>query len=481
MFNPDFYPTPPEVAAIMLDPLDLQGAVILEPSAGSGNLVAECLIRGAERVVACENEPKLRSLLGGSAAARRGRLQIIGEDFLQLQAQDVATIDLIVMNPPFSAGAAHLLHAWRIAPGGCQIACLLNSGTLTRWYRGDDRRELQPLVNTYGSVQELGDCFREAERRTNVEVSLVRLRKPGEQSGDSGEFEGFFLGPDDVEAEGQGLIPYNLARDVVNRYITACNIFDEQLATAARLQTVLDGVYQAQGTGMAVLITENGVPRAANEFRKDLQRQFWTWVIKQMGLERTATSQLQKDLATFVEQQSHVPFTMRNIYRMLEIVVGTHEQRMDKAVIEVFDEFTKHTKENRWGVEGWVTNEQYLFGKKFIVNYLAEPDWSGGTVSIKGYGGRRTQVADLIKALCSICGKPYDLMKDPACGYDRLEPGVWQDWGFFRFKVFKKGTGHFEFRDLDDWARLNQRVAKIKGYVLPEQMKRQKARRKAAA
>jgi len=28
MFNPDFYPTPPEVAATMLDPLDLRGRTV---------------------------------------------------------------------------------------------------------------------------------------------------------------------------------------------------------------------------------------------------------------------------------------------------------------------------------------------------------------------------------------------------------------------------------------------------------------------
>ena len=36
IFNGDHYPTPPEVAAEMLDPLDLRGRVVLEPSAGSG-------------------------------------------------------------------------------------------------------------------------------------------------------------------------------------------------------------------------------------------------------------------------------------------------------------------------------------------------------------------------------------------------------------------------------------------------------------
>ena len=29
MFNPDFYPTPPEVAAEMLDSLDLRGRTVL--------------------------------------------------------------------------------------------------------------------------------------------------------------------------------------------------------------------------------------------------------------------------------------------------------------------------------------------------------------------------------------------------------------------------------------------------------------------
>jgi hypothetical protein len=47
LFGPDFYPTPPEVAATMLDSLDLRGRVVIEPSAGSGNLVRECLSRGA--------------------------------------------------------------------------------------------------------------------------------------------------------------------------------------------------------------------------------------------------------------------------------------------------------------------------------------------------------------------------------------------------------------------------------------------------
>jgi hypothetical protein len=40
------------------------------------------------------------------------------------------------------------------------------------------------------------------------------------------------------------------------------------------------------------------------------------------------------------------------------------------------------------------------------------------------------------------------------------------------FRPYKKGTVHFEFKDREVWAALNARYARIKGQVLPEQMKR---------
>jgi hypothetical protein len=189
-----------------------------------------------------------------------------------------------------------------------------------------------------------------------------------------------------------------------------------------------------------------------------------------------ATSQLQGDINRFVEQQVQVPFTERNLFRMLQIIAGTTEQRIDRAVEAAFDELTRHTHENRWQVEGWKTNDAYLFGQKFIVPYLAEPDWSGGTVSMK-YGGNKDRVQDLVKALCYVTGRKHEEVQKPALGFERLEPGVWHDWGFFEFKVYKKGTGHFRFKDLEDWAALNGRIAKIKGYSLPEKLRRKSNRK----
>ena len=357
LFGADFYPTPPEVAALMLDPLDLRGKTILEPSAGSGNLVRECLARGAAEVLWCEKEPQLRSIVNGIPGHHLGGC--LHEDFLQVQASDVSHIDLIVMNPPFSADEAHILHAWEIAPPGCEIVALCNWNTCEGTYR---RLQLQlaSLVEGYGSKECLGECFTTAERPTRVSVGMVRLRKPGQRVSTADEFDGFFLGPDDIEAQGEGLIPYRRSRDIVNRYVEACRIYDEQVEAGVRLRSVLDGFF---GGKLGLQVTVEGAPVTRNRFRKDLQKAAWKHIFAEFLPAQMATSNLQKDINAFVEQQSRIPFTERNIYRMLQIVAGTQDQRVDRAVEEAIDSLTKHTKENRWktavvrvaDLEAWAT------------------------------------------------------------------------------------------------------------------------------
>lgn len=474
IFNPDHYPTPAEVAAEMLDSLDLRDRVVLEPSAGSGNLVRECLDRGAAEVLWCEKEPQLRNMLTG---LRGG--YYLGHDFLLAEAHQVSHVDLIVMNPPFSADEAHILHAWEIAPPGCEIVALCNWNTvcdeyvhrLTQRNGSGLKKQLAYVVNAYGSRDNLGECFTTAERPTRVSVGLVRLTKPGSRAGGD-EFEGFFLGPDDIEAQGEGLIPYRRSRDIVNRYVEACRIFDEQVEAGTRLRGVLDGFF---GQELGLQVTVEGAPVTRNRFRKDLQKAAWKHVFAEFLPAQLATSQLAKDINAFVEKQSRIPFTERNIYRMLQIVAGTQEQRVDRAVEQAIDTLTRHTAENRYGVEGWVTNSGYMLNRRFIRAYMAELSWSGHGVMVKTYGSQADEISDLIKALCFITGRSYSEVGQPTKPADGIFwPGEWYEWGFFRFKAHKKGTVHFEFLDDEVWAMVNARYARIKGQVLPETYRRPK-------
>jgi hypothetical protein len=484
IFNADFYPTPPEVAALMLDPLDLKDKTILEPSAGSGNLIGECLTRGAAEVMWCEAEAKLQGILTGIRNATPAHSYT---DFLQVHPADVSHIDMIVMNPPFSADERHILHAWEIAPAGCEIVSLCNWNTVSDW-RGNSltskpgprpQQQIRYLTEAYGSTENLGECFATAERPTRVSVGMVRLTKPGQRVSAADEFDGFFLGPDDIEAQGEGLIPYRRSRDIVNRYVEACRIYDEQVEAGVRLRNVLDGFF---GGDLGLQVTIEGQAVTRNRFRKDLQKEAWKHVFAEFLPAQMATSQLAKDINRFVEDQSKIPFTERNIYRMLQIVAGTQDQRVDRAVEEAIDSLTKHTRENRWGVEGWVTNSGYMLNRRFIRAYMAERSWDGRGVKVKTYGTQSDEIRDLIKALCFITGRAYGEVAQPAkpAGDRPFWPGEWYDWGFFKFKAHLKGTVHFEFLDEEVWAAVNARYARIKGQVLPEQLAKKRPKRKTA-
>lgn len=208
------------------------------------------------------------------------------------------------------------------------------------------------------------------------------------------------------------------------------------------------------------------------------------------------TSKLKEELNKFVEKQKNVPFTMRNIYRMFEMVVGTHQERMNRVMVEVFDLLTERYHENRHHIEGWKTNSHYMVNQKFIIEGVSELDtWEAGRAKVR-YSGRSEVIDDLVKALCYINGSKYiagDTLYNLFAGKERTrinengekvfwkdengravyiykEWGTWYDWGFFKVKLFKKGTLHAQFLDRKVWEDFNRAVAKAKGYSLPEKI-----------
>ena len=108
MFNKDFYPTPDNVIAVMLDGLDVFEKTVLEPSAGKGNIIDYLHTMGAT-VCACENHPDLAGIASSKAD------KFLGFNFLEVASEQVSHVDFIIMNPPFSSDEKHILHAWEIA------------------------------------------------------------------------------------------------------------------------------------------------------------------------------------------------------------------------------------------------------------------------------------------------------------------------------------------------------------------------------
>lgn len=514
MFNKDFYPTPPEVIEQLLFGLDVNQMTVLEPSAGSGAILKVLREKGAY-TLACEKSLELQKI------AQTECNEFIKPDFLEVQSQEVSHIDFIVMNPPFSKDEKHMLHAWEIAPQGCIIKSLCNSETVdNRYSRG--RRELNQIIAENGNRQGLGECFSTAERKTDVNVTLVTLYKP--KTGED-EFEGFFDMAEEEEQQANGLIQHNEIREIVNRYIGAVKMFEsvEEISKQinilqepfGRFNNISFGAHNRGSDGNHSTISRE-------QYKKSLQKSAWKTVFAKMKMEKYVTKPVLEKLNVFVEKHTNVPFKIENIYKMINMIVQTYEENMNNAIIDIFEKLTRHTHENRYEVEGWKSNSDYLIAKKFIMPWMTDHSHNGG-MGIK-YNGNYELLNDLTKSLCFLTGQNYDNISsiwnvfynrkitDPehyrseerrrkyaneadwyvkqhdakkdfnkeAYIEEKIERdikscpdtmtydfGKWYEWGFFEFKGFKKGTMHFRFKDEEDWAKLNKRIAEIKGLTLP--------------
>jgi hypothetical protein len=496
--NPDLYPTPVDVINKMLQHYDVNGKVILEPSAGKGDIIDVLIQEGAKDVLYCEQSESMQRILNG-----KGRF--LCADFLNAKSEDVSHVNAIIMNPPFSSGVKHILHAYDIAPKGATIISLINSDNLKNEYTAE-RRQLKSIVNELGTITELGNCFSSAERSTEVNVAMIVLKKAGESYAE--EFEGFFM-DEEPESDGvSGIMQYDAIRDLVNRYVAAVKLFDEQLNLGVKMNNLLSGFY---GNSLTFSCHEDGKLKLRNDFKKDMQRAGWKFIFDKLDLTKDVTTSTRAELNKFIEENTSVPFTVKNIWQMLSIIVSTREQTMDRALIAVFDRLT-NSEENRY-TEKWKSNLHYLLGKKFILGDMCYQDqrWYKGQskIELSCRSGNFDLMEDFNKALSYITGKHYNSIgsleshiryeikvrtKEKVYFFDQRDNwtmgnttkslyekgiefttehskpiyGEWFDWGYFRCKAFKKGSMHFEWNDLELWGKFNQRISKLKGYPLYE-------------
>lgn len=123
-----FYPTPSDVVKRAVSDLYLEGAVVLEPSAGTGNMVREILARGVSKVDAIEVHPgRAREI----ASIGDPRLSVREANFLMMRP--TPGYSHVIMNPPFygTHWMEHVVHAFKfLAPGGTLVAVLPISAEL---------------------------------------------------------------------------------------------------------------------------------------------------------------------------------------------------------------------------------------------------------------------------------------------------------------------------------------------------------------
>lgn len=495
MFNADFYPTPRHVAEKMLEPFDskrLQTAKILEPSAGKGDIAEAIAGRMAydmafsrvehfrSSIHCVELEPELRATLSGMG------YRIVGDDFLKFDP-DGERYDLIVMNPPFSTADKHLLHAWDILRGG-DIACLLPAAMLNNQHTSS-RRLLATIIEENGSVENLGPCFEGAERKTRVDVVLVRLHK--DKRAPRFDFDASsFAHESEQEFDNLGSDTELATRDIVGNliadYDAARKAFADVCTGIAKLglytrRLLRDGgqynPFSAAESAMKKLFEAKdgeAIEAAYADYTTAMKKEAWGRVFDATKMNDLVSKGVREDFQALQEQQQGMAFDKRNVALLLDMLFASRENIMEKCIEEAFDLLTKYHKENRVYVEGWKTNDAWKVNQKFILPRIIDIDQRWPTSAQLDWR-RANELDDIDRAVAFLDGRKLSdvlhTLRDTITEMLRN-----QRWGeklqstYFELKCYKKGTVHFRFLDKSLWERFNMIAAAGKNW-LPDDYK----------
>lgn len=472
--NKDFYPTPKEVIEKMLAPYEVvkdwynhgissEYRKILEPSAGKWDIVdymdEKYRYYWRRETFVFEKDFNLQEILS------KKQVKFLWDDFLAYTED--TNFDLIIMNPPFSNWVDHLLKAWEIA-WNTDIVCLLNAETLKNPHSKKRQLLAKIIEDNSWEIEYLGSCFDNAERKTGVEVAMVRLKKTQK----SFEFD-FDMDTEadeiiDEDFAEKWLMTNNKIESIVSQYHQSREIMKNVLREISKLDSVLKQVSPWQERGIwDILNSYWNNQEKYDSFLSSIKAGIWRDLIRKSKIERYMTSKLRKNFESFVNNQSNIEISEKNIMKFIEFVMINKWSILENAIEEVFDDITSYDIENRLYPEGWKTNDSWKVNKKFILWYFGlsyETRWGG---SFNFYGSDKLDNID--KVMAYITWKDWT---NTVTLVDTIKRGIqyghvwtWLESEFFEVKFYKKGSAHIKFKDEYLWQEFNMRACAMKNWL----------------
>ena len=475
MFDKEFYPTPPDVIARMLRHVDIKrDNYILEPSAGKGDIL-DFIMKSRRnydtpKIYAIEQNNELRMILNEKD------YKVIGDDFLEYNSD--MHFDFIIMNPPFSNGDEHLLKAWEILHTG-KIVCLLNSETVRNPHT-KRRKLLNGIIANNGEVYELGRAFDTAERKTNVEVSMVVLNKVGE---DRFKFDINYDKEQKVTLDEETLNNQIATNDVIGNLVTFYDLsrstITDFLKSYEKIKYYTDPLivktYNEEKSLLIETLKKDNSTEGYNYFIEQLKKMSWRKVLDQPSINKYVTSKVREDLSNFIEQKGDMDFTQRNIQNVITELMLNKENILFKCVVDTFEKMCGYDENNKIHVEGWKTNSAYKVNKKVIMPYYISYSNYGWGDSWSVNYRRGFSVEDIDKAMCLIDGAEFDervtITDALKSQFARIGNSYHNGTNnkceskYFNLKFYKKGTLHLQFKDDKLWEQFNIMAAQGKNWI----------------
>jgi len=473
--NKEFYPTPEELIERLLSKetsifgraesigIGLQGNV-LEPSAGKGDIVR--YIKKNNRHVhvdLIEYDESLVSVLYGQGH------NVVWRDFLTYKTHK--QYDAIVMNPPFSNGDEHLAKALEIAEGNvakeCSVYAIINAETIKNPYSNKRKALLRKLTSYDAEIEFVESAFTSAERKTNVEVALIRVTvKPKDAS--KSLYESIVNGLKEKHKETTALSTFIRQSELAEQLQEIPRLIVEYDELVKLIKETHELNYRKERF-VKYIEKVNDVNFYFNESTNLLDEEigrvrsrYWELILNTKEFTDRLTSEAREELLKQIEMAGSLEINEDNVFMLLSAMLGNRSNMIEQSIISIFDKVTKHSQRGEYTknihlYDGWYTNDAFKINNKIIYPL------SYGGFDWFDYGDQFDKLGTRVKDFITDLDKAFQLVSKTdqfkKVGENEFENSV------MRFKMFKKGTIHIWFKDLEALTQINLLAGKHYNWI----------------
>lgn len=543
-----FYPTPPDLAEKLLAGIDwTMIETVLEPSAGKGDLVWAIArahkihgfrSRSGSRldVDLVEIDPHLRSVLAYEWGEQReqeikARLaefdkkriydpeqhkykelpaadrqeekelkneletrrsisaNVVHDDFLTFPSRK--SYNLIIMNPPFADGDAHLLKALEIAErSGGEVRCILNAETILNPYTNRRKVLAQKLQELGAEVSYITDAFQNAERETDVTVAIIKAKAPDvEQKSYIYERLKKAAAYEETAEDVSSLALEDFLANIISRFNLEVDaglaLIDEY--NAMRPYLLEDAAEGVKYNYPIITLSIGGKSRldrserpSKNAFVREVRKKYWRALFTNDQFMARMTSNIREKYNDMVEKMIDYDFTLFNIQQIITEMNAELSQGIQDTIVALFD---KMTAEHSWYPEmsknihyfnGWATNKVHKINNKVILptyGMFSSYSWSKETFNLRQAEDTISDIEKVFNYLDGDMTAEVDLHGVLKAAYDAGQTKNIQ-CRYFSVTLYKKGTMHIKFHKQDLVDRFNIYCCKHKNWLPPSYGKR---------
>lgn len=524
----EFYPTPPELAAKMVNCKFLKGKIetVLEPSAGKGDLIDFLLLtieylkrrdycryiykndlampyetvidgvinrfvlpdfkNGKRSEKYNEKDDCIEADSNLCAILRSKEYRVYNDDFLAWD--DDKHYDLIIMNPPFSNGDEHLLKAISIAEKtGSKIICLLNAETIKNPYSNKRKLLVNTLEKFNAEIEFVQNAFSNAERKTDVEVAIIHVEIPApfkEKSQIWEELEQSNVEINEPEFSNEIVSADDPLRMAVKLYKQELQAGKRLIEEYIALKPYLTSTFENEETpsymrGCLLTLSSGKKGLDWNEYLYSLRYKYWYQLLHNPAFMNNLTSNLKEEYYSMISEFANKDFSLKNIYDVKMDIISRTAKGIEDKIVDMFEQLSyKNSMEAAGNVHyfnGWKSNSAFKINQKVVIPYCN--CWDGIFKKIDfwryGYGSNVFKILDDLEkclAFLQISDSEYiyDIdLNNQLKFYQEKQVTKKMQFKYFDVDVYKKGTMHIKFRDMELLKRFNIYGCQHKGWLPP--------------